>query len=183
MGKSASDKILRERGIPVIDTDVIAREIVKPGMPALRAISDAFGPGVLGADGCLRRDELARLVFDDAKAREKLESILHPVISRSWAEQVEQLRKQSMDCAVVVIPLLFETDAASHFDAVVCVACSTATQRERLLQRGWSAEHLEKRIQAQWPVEKKMSLANYVIWTEGTLEVHAEQLARIFHGC
>ena len=81
--------------------------------------------------------------------------------------------------AVVVIPLLFETNVAAHFDATVCVACSAVTQRERLLARGWTAEQIEQRLQAQWPVEKKMSLVDFVVWTEGALAVHAEQLARI----
>jgi dephospho-CoA kinase len=74
---------------------------------------------------------------------------------------------------------LFETDAASSFDSTICVACSAATQLERLLPRGWSREQIEKRNQAQWPVGRKMELANYVVWTEGSLEMHAEQLRRI----
>jgi dephospho-CoA kinase len=180
MGKSTSEQLLRKRGFALIDTDFIAKQIVEPGRPALRKIVEIFGQGMLGTDGRLRRDELAKLVFEDANALQQLESILHPEIREIWLKQIDEYRNEGKRSVVVVIPLLFETNAAPHFDAVVCVACSAATQRQRLLQRGWSAEHFEKRIRAQWPVEKKMSLADYVIWTEGTVDVHAEQLARIF---
>ena len=81
---------------------------------------------------------------------------------------------------IVVIPLLFETGAASHFQKTVCVACSEKTQLARLRARGWSAREISQRISAQWPVQRKMDLADYVVWTEGLLEAHREQLERIF---
>src|ERR1700745_599585 len=108
MGKSTTEKLLRERGIAVVDTDLIARQIVEPGQPALSEIKTLFGPDILGADGRLRRDELARRVFGDATARKNLESILHPRIRAIWQEQVEAWRKEGRPAGVVVIPLLFE---------------------------------------------------------------------------
>jgi len=75
--------------------------------------------------------------------------------------------------------LLFETGAETELDATICVACSEATQRERLLARNWNSEQIQQRIQAQWPIEKKIAKANCVIWTESTLEVTALQLERI----
>ena len=80
---------------------------------------------------------------------------------------------------MVVIPLLFETRAEAELDATICVACSTATQRERLLARGWPPEHIEQRLQAQWPIEQKMASADYLVWTEAGLDVHAAQIERI----
>ena len=80
---------------------------------------------------------------------------------------------------VVVIPLLFETNAQNELDATICVACSAATQRQRLLARGWSPEQIEQRNRAQWPVEQKIAQADYVIWTEAGLDLHAAQLDRI----
>lgn len=180
MGKSTSDKLLRDRGISVIDTDIIARQLVEPEKPALSEIVDAFGTGMIDGEGRLRREELARLVFEDPGSRQMLEDILHPRIRAVWTAQVEAYRKEGQSCVVVVIPLLFETNAAPSFDAIICVACSATTQFERLLQRGWNPEHVEKRIRAQWPVDKKMNQADYVVWTEGDLEIHAKQLARIF---
>ena len=81
--------------------------------------------------------------------------------------------------AVVVIPLLFETRAETELDATICVACSAATQRQRLLARGWSPEQVEQRRQAQWPIEQKMGRADYLVWTEAGLDVHAAQIERI----
>src|SRR5438876_16279 len=81
--------------------------------------------------------------------------------------------------AVAVVPLLFETDAPRHFDATICVACSARTQRQRLRARGWTDEQIDQRLAAQWPAEQKMALADYVLWTEGGLDVHEAQLQRI----
>ena len=179
MGKSAAAGFLHGRGIPVVDTDELARQLVQPGQSALAEIQSAFGPGIIGADGRLRREELARHVFADEVARKKLETILHPRIRDRWLAQIAAWRTAGSAAAVVVIPLLFETGAESNFDQIICVACSAATQRERLLARGWMAEQISQRIAAQWPVEKKMALAHHVVWTEGDLDVLAAQLARI----
>ena len=180
MGKSAAAQLLRERGRPVVDTDALARQIVEPGQPALQEIRAAFGKEMIGPDGQLRRDELARRVFSDSAARGKLEAILHPRIRALWQDQIETWRAEGKPLAVVVIPLLFETNAGGQFDATVCVACSPATQRRRLGERGWTPEQIEQRAAAQWPVEKKMARADFVVWSEGGLDVLAEQLDRIF---
>ena len=179
MGKSACADLLRARGIPVVDSDDLAREVVEPGQPALAEVQRAFGPGIVSTDGRLDREELARRVFADTAARRQLESILHPRIRQLWLAQIQQWRAAEHPLAVVVIPLLFETHAESDFDATLCVACSAATQRQRLLARHWPPEQMEQRIQAQLPPEKKIELANYVIWTEGALDIHAAQLDRI----
>jgi dephospho-CoA kinase len=81
---------------------------------------------------------------------------------------------------VVVIPLLFETQAESQFDKIICVACSAPAQRQRLLNRGWSLGQIQQRLAAQWPVEQKIARADFVIWTDGSLESHAQQIERIF---
>jgi dephospho-CoA kinase len=179
MGKTAADSLLRQRGIPVVDTDLLARELVEPGQPALAQIQLLFGTEITGSDGRLRRDDLARRVFADASARQKLEDILHPLIRAAWQRQVEIWRSEARPIGVIVIPLLFETNATSHFDATVCVACSAGTQRERLSARGWSPTQIEQRIAAQMPIEKKVATADYVIWTELDLTIHARQLDRI----
>jgi len=179
MGKSTAADLLRQRGFPVVDSDVIAREIVEPGQPALAEIRQLFGREILGDDGRLRRDELAKRVFADASARLKLEEILHPRIRAVWQSQLQSWRAGGRPVAVALIPLLFETDAARYCDATICAACSAKTQRQRLRQRGWNDEQIDQRIAAQWPIEKKMLLADYVVWTEGPLDVHEAQLARI----
>ena len=179
MGKSTTARFLRERGAQIVDTDELARQLVQPGQPALAEIQAVFGKNIIAPNGELRRDELARIVFADAAARKKLEAILHPRIQERWLAQIEIWRRENRALAVVVIPLLFETRAESHFDKIICVACSAATQRDRLLERGWTLEQIEQRIAAQWPVEQKIARADFVVWTEGALDAHAQQLDRI----
>lgn len=179
MGKSACARLLEWRGAAVVDTDELARELVQPGQPALEEIARTFGRDFLDAEGQLRREELARLVFADAGARRQLEDILHPRIRDAWRAQVAAWRAEGRPLGVVVIPLLFETGAEGEFDAVICVACTSETQRQRLRARGWSPEQIEQRIAAQMPIEEKMLRANYVVWTEAGMDVHAQQVYRI----
>lgn len=182
MGKSTVAGFLSEFGVEFIDTDKVARDVVQPGQPALAEIAAAFGSEIIGADGELRREELAQRVFSDTQARARLEEILHPRIRSIWLQRVEEWRRADKGIGVVVIPLLFETKAERHFNSIICIACSPETQRERLAARGWSAAQIHQRLQAQWPVDKKMARSDYVIWTEGNLSVTKEQLARIIGG-
>ena len=179
MGKSTAADILEAWGLPIADTDRIAREIVEPGQPALEEIRAAFGAALLDASGQLRRKELARIVFADPEARRRLEGILHPRIRVEWLQRLEAWRAKGRPVAVVVIPLLFETGAEKEFDVTLCVACSASTQQARLRERGWTDEAIQARIRAQMPVEQKMARADHVIWTEGAMEVHAQQLMRV----
>jgi dephospho-CoA kinase len=179
MGKSACAQLLLARGIPVVDTDELARQIVEPGQPALAEIQKTFGADVIDTDGRLRRGELARLVFANPDARTTLEGVLHPRIRDLWLAQVEAWRKEQRTLGVVVIPLLFETEAERELDCTICVACSSVTQHQRLGARNWSAAQIQQRIQAQWPIDRKIAAADYVIWTEGSLDIHAAQLDHI----
>jgi dephospho-CoA kinase len=176
MGKSAAALILIQRGISVVDTDLLARSIVEPGQPALQDIQRAFGDSVISPEGQLQRGALARIVFSDPAAREKLEAITHPRIRDLWKAQVESWRARRMPSGCVVIPLLFETNAETEFDATICVACSPATQQKRLLARGWTAEQIAQRIAAQFPIETKITKSTFVVWNEGSLEILAAQL-------
>jgi dephospho-CoA kinase len=182
MGKSTAAAMLRQRGIPVVDTDQLARQVVEPGQPALAEVQRAFGPGIVGADGRLRREELARIVFSDATARRQLERILHPRIRELWHGQLAVWRGEHRPVAAVVVPLLFEVQAEAECDATICVACSAASQRERLQARGWTPEQIDQRARAQWTIEKKMLHADFVVWTEGDVALATEQLDRILAG-
>jgi dephospho-CoA kinase len=179
MGKSAAARLLQQHGVALVDTDELARRIVEPGQPALEEVKNAFGSEVLDHQGKLQRDVVARLVFSDSHARKQLEAILHPKIQELWQAEVERWRQAGLDLGVVVIPLLYETNAQELLDNVICVACSAITQRERLRERGWSAREIDQRIAAQWPTEKKIAAADFVIWTEGGMDVHQEQLQSV----
>ncbi len=181
MGKSTAARLLVERGVAVVDTDILARQLVEPGQPALAEIKNLFGPEIISADGQLRRDELARKVFSDPASLQQLENILHPRIRESWENEVTKWRAKGRACGAVIIPLLFETKAETEFDAVICIACSSDQQRQRLRERGWSDEQINQRLASQWPIEKKIAQSNFVIWTNTTIEVHAAQLDRILN--
>lgn len=179
MGKSTAQTFLTERGVRVIDTDQLARILVERGQPANEEIRTEFGDELFCQNGELRRGALAAVVFADIDARRRLEQILHPRIRDRWMSDVEDWSREGVESGAVIIPLLFETEAASAFDATVCVACSAAAQRKRLLARGWSEDEIRQRIAAQWPVENKIVASDYVVWTDGDLESHAEQWSRI----
>jgi dephospho-CoA kinase len=179
MGKSTAANFFCEQNVKVVDTDILARELVQPGQPALEEISELFGKNILAPDGGLRRSEMARIVFSDASAREKLETILHPRIRRLWREKIEIWRRENCWLAIVVIPLLFETRAEIEFDKIICVACAPAVQHQRLSARSWNAVHIEQRIAAQMPVTEKIARSHFVIWTDGALGLHQRQIQRL----
>jgi dephospho-CoA kinase len=198
MGKSTAATLLAQRGVTIVDTDLLARQLVERGQPALDEIRHAFGADVMAPDGSLRRDQLARRVFSDPLARKTLEDILHPRIRRLWQSQLTEWRAGAGGMAraandpdrptsqhastrffCVVIPLLFETQADREVDATLCVACSSATQHQRLSSRGWNAEQINQRIKSQLPIEEKMARADYVVWNEGTLTALGAQLDRV----
>lgn len=179
MGKSTAESLLVERGLPVIDTDHLARVVVEPGQPALAEIRAQFGEEFVNPEGNLRRDALAKLVFADSERRQQLESILHPRIRSLWMDGIDEWRLAGVALGAVVIPLLYETDAAPSFDATVCVACSAQLQQERLRARDWDDEEVQHRIAAQWPVDEKLAAADYVVWTDGDLMAHGAQWERV----
>lgn len=179
MGKSTVAGLVEKLGIEVVDTDHLARVVVQPGQSALNEIQTLFGPGVIGPDGALRREELARRVFASEVSRKQLEAILHPKIRAIWRGKVTEWRDSGDKSGAVVIPLLFETRSEKQFDFVICVACTKETQQQRLLSRRMTPEQIAQRIKAQWPIEKKMEAADYVIWDEGDLSVVEEQLEKI----
>ena len=179
MGKSTAAGFFLERGACLVDTDFLARQLVRPGQPALAEICVEFGNEILAPDGSLDRGRLADIVFHDKTAREKLEGILHPRIRGAWLKQVEIWRGENRPLAIVVIPLLFETRAEPLFDRIICVACTPETQLVRLLKRGWTREEIARRIDAQMPVEQKIARSDFLIWSEGALDVHQSQVVAV----
>lgn len=168
-GKSTVAALLRELGAVVVDSDVLAREVVEPGTPGLVAVVEAFGPEVLTADGALDRAALGGVVFGDEAARRRLEAILHPLIRARAAE----LEAASPEGTVVVhdIPLLVETGQADRFDAVLVVDVPVETQVERMVRdRGMSREDALARVAAQADREQRLAAATHVVDNTGTRE-------------
>ncbi|MCX7868265.1 dephospho-CoA kinase [Limisphaera sp. VF-2] len=179
MGKSTVAGMFAARGLPVVDTDQLARQVVEPGQPAWEEILQTFGRDIAHPDGRLNRSELARRVFRNPEARRRLEAITHPRIRERWHQQMAAWEAAGVARAMVVIPLLYEVGAEAELDRVVCVACQKDTQWERLRARGWSEEEIQLRLAAQWPVEEKMARAHHVIWTEGSLSATEAQVEHL----
>ena len=176
MGKSTAARLLKKAGLPVVDSDDLAREAVQPGTEGLAEIADEFGETFLKPDGSLDRDKMASTVFQDQAARKQLELIIHPRVRAVWENRIEQWREQKRPVGVVVIPLLFEVGVQDSFDAVLCVASTASTQRSRLRGRNWSDAQIAARIAAQMDIAQKMDLADHVLWNEGTPDQLGEQL-------
>lgn len=180
MGKTAVSDFLQLRGEPIIDTDVLARELVAAGQPALGEISRDFGTAMLRANGTLDRKALAEVVFADPGKRKVLEGILHPRIRDAWKSWLRDRASENVRRSIVVIPLLFETAAEKELDLTICVASSLETQRDRLRARGWSEDEITRRTQAQMDIRQKMDLANRVVWNDSSLDVCHAQVDRMF---
>ena len=179
MGKSTVAKLIEEMGVPVVDSDLLARKVVEPGEYALTEITAQFGDEYLDAEGGLDREKMARLVFEFESERLRLEAIIHPRVREEWQDQMVDWRVQEIPAGVVVIPLLYEVGVGDEFDGVLCVACTANTQRERLRERGWDDGQIAGRIGAQMDIAEKMELADHVLWNEGDPGLLRDQITRI----
>jgi len=186
-GKSTVGKIFRELGAMVVDADEVAREIVERGSEGLAEIVSAFGAEVLSTDGMLDRKKLGAIVFDDSAARKRLEGITHPRIFARSMQLMAAAASRGEKLAIYEAALLVENGSYKMLQALVVVAASEATQVARVAARdGIDEVGARARMAAQMPLEKKIAVADYVIWNDGdrealrarTHEVHAALLAR-----
>ena len=178
-GKSFVLRHLARCGVPTLDTDVAARDAVRPGESALAAVVARFGPGVLRADGTLDRAGLGHLVFADAAARRDLEAILHPVIWRAVFEWLTGLQATG----VVAVPLLFETGQQQQFDRVLLTDCPEDLEVERVMARdGLDEVAVRARVAAQMPAAERRKLADAVVDTSGSEEDTVRRLEMIWSG-
>lgn len=178
-GKTTVANLFAARGITVIDTDEIAREVMQPGQPALEQVVQAFGAVILDVDGGLDRRRMREIVFRDPAQRRRLESILHPLI---LTEMTRRSARAGGPYQIVVIPLLVEGALTDYVDRVLVVDCSPEIQLQRLRTR--DAESLEQAramIAAQATREKRLAAGDDVVVNDGTLtelESQVEQLHR-----
>ena len=182
-GKSLIADMFAARGVPVVDTDVIAREVVQPGEPALREIEREFGPDVVSPDGRLDRRRLREIVFANESKREALEAILHPRIRDA---AVRQSSVAGGEYQVIVVPLLVESPMRHWMDRILVVDCSEETQLQRLLERdAESREQARRMIAAQASREERLAIADDVVGNDGTkagAEEQVEKLHRLYLG-
>lgn len=176
-GKSMVADIFADKGVPVIDTDVIAREVVEPGQPALQEIEGAFGSQVLADDGRLDRRRLREIVFADDGKRKQLETILHPRIRDAAIRQSEIA---GGDYQLIVVPLLVESPMKAMMDRIVVVDCSEETQLARLTERDAESELQARRmIAAQSSRHDRLAIADDVVDNDGSRDETAAQVDKL----
>lgn len=170
-GKSHVRARFESLGIPTVDADMLARDAVAPGTAGLAAVVRRFGGEVCDADGTLNRRKVGGIVFHDPEARRDLEEIVHPYVREMTERWFASLDPERVPFAVADIPLLFEGQREGDFDTVIVTACEPAAQLRRLMERDLLTEaEARQRIAAQWPLEKKIANADYVIRTDGTFD-------------
>lgn len=181
-GKSTVAHRLAEHGAIVIDADIVAREVVAPGTPALTAIAAEFGTDILDARGALDRAKLGSLVFDDAQKLERLNAIVHPAVKLRTAELLEIAKAQNPDAVIVYdVPLLVEADVSHNYDQIVVTSAPEETRVHRMMAlRGMSEEAALARLKAQASEAKRLAIADVVIDTGGELEHTLDQVDELW---
>ncbi len=171
-GKSTVATRLAEHGVPVVDADQVAREIVEPGEQALDDLVAHFGERILDADGRLDRAGLAKLAFVDEEQRAALNAITHPRIAERIDSRLQQLEDEGVEIAVLDHPLLLEGDPTGQVDTIVVVLAPEDVRVRRLVeQRGLDEDDVRARMRAQVSDEVRRNVADHVIDNDGDLEV------------
>jgi dephospho-CoA kinase len=173
-GKSAVAELLAAHGAVVVDADRVAREVVAPGTPGLAAVAEAFGPGVLAADGSLDRPALGAIVFTDPEARRRLEAITHPLIGAETLRRIER----AGDAPVIVhdVPLLVEAGLTQGYDDIVVVEAPREVRLERLAGRGVARADAEARMASQATDAQRRAVATVVVDNAGDREALRRQV-------
>lgn len=180
-GKSTIANLFDQKGVPVVDADLISREIVKPQMKAYQKIVTQFGQAVLSSDQTIDRKKLGKMIFNDPEKRAQLNQITHPIIIEQIIEQRDQLIKEDHPLIVLDIPLLFELNLKQLSEKILVVYTSGETQLERLkLRDQLSEEAALQRINSQIAIGKKKEEADFVIDNNGSLKETKDQFLEIF---
>jgi dephospho-CoA kinase len=172
-GKSTVAARFAERGYRRLDADQVVRDELLPDPAVVQAIGERLGPAVLAADGSVRRDKVAEVVFNDPAALAWLEALLHPRLLARWREI---FARNEGAAYIVEVPLLFEKGLENWFDFIICVTTDSVSQLRRLEQRGLPPELARQRIAQQLPLARKCELADFVLLNDGTPGFLREQV-------
>lgn len=179
-GKSTVSAFLKSYGLPIIDADILARQVVEPGTPALAQIVKTFGPSILSeSDGTLDRKKLGSIIFNDADKRKALNGIVHPAVRKAMVWGIVRCWMRGEKLCVVDVPLLIESGLWRFVGMTVVVSCDEQTQLARLMKRDGST-HAEasSRLNSQLPIPKKLAYADHVIDNSGTPELLTANVER-----
>lgn len=170
-GKSTVAEMLTAHGVTIIDSDSLARAAVAPGTAGLEAVAERFGPSIMRSDGSLDRAALRKLVFRDPVAREALNAIVHPIVAKLREAEVAAARKRGDRLVISDIPLLFEVGLEYAFDGVILVDAPEAVRIDRMVAtRGLSHKDALAMARAQWPSQRKRTMARWIIDNDGSIE-------------
>ena len=180
-GKSTVSGMFRELGVPVIDADMIAREVVAPGSRALEAIVDAFGEEILTEEKSLNRARLGEIVFSDPTKKKVLEGILHPEIIAEQDRRLKDLEREGRTpVAIVDAAVMIESGSWKRFDSLVVVDCEESQQISRLrLRNGMNEDEAVRRVDAQMPLSEKVKYADHVIDNRGSIDDTRKQVEEL----
>lgn len=181
VGKSFVTSVFQELGAHVLDADQTAREVVMPGTPGLKAVTQAFEEDILNPDGTLNRKQLGAVVFRDEEKRQRLNHILHPfIIARQDQILNEWEAKDPQGIGIVDAALMIESGGYRRFDKLIVVHCRPDVQLERLMLRDkLSRDEAQRRIDSQMPQEEKQKFADYLIDTSDGFELTREQAVKV----
>ena len=181
-GKSTVARLCEQRGFRRLDSDALVRERIHTAPEVITALRERYGPGAVGPDGEVNRAALADRVFSDDTERQWLEQLIHPRVFALWREAFATAPNARW---VVEVPLLFEQALENWFDFTVCVACAPERQLARLEQRGLPRVLAVQRISKQLPLARKIELADFVLWNDGSpefLEAEVDRLVQALAG-
>jgi len=180
-GKSTVSALFRDWGTPVIDADVLVRDLQRPGEPVYRAIVAEFGAEILDATGAIDRGRLRRRILRDAAARRRLESLVHPAVERRRRELLAAARDRGERLVVVEIPLLFEAADPDAYHGVIVVDAPLAERRRRLIEdRGLTPREADLLIAAQLPAEVKRARATWTIDNDADRATLADRARKVW---
>ena len=183
VGKSFVASVFAELGCHVLDADQTAREVVMPGTPGLKALTEAFGEEILSPDGTLNRKQLGAVVFNDESQRQRLNYVLHPFIIARQDEILKAWEAEDPDgIGIVDAALMIESGGYKRFDKLIVVHCRPEVQLERLMLRDkLSQEEALRRINSQMPQEEKQKFADYLIDTSDGFELTRARSVEIYN--
>lgn len=180
-GKSTVADFFKKRGVPVIEADLISREICQKGEEGWKRIKEVFGESVFEPDGTLNRQKLGELVFSDAKKRKLLETLTHPLIMESVRRKIRAYFDEGQPLVLVEAALLFEAGYEKEFHGMIVVTCKSEQQIKRLCDRsGMSKDKALQMIGSQMPLSEKVKRATFVIDNSGTLEETEKSAQEVF---
>lgn len=181
-GKSTVANMLKEYGFPIVDADLVARQVVEPGSETLQKIADVFGPEVITPEGTMDRAKVGSIIFHDESKRKVLNDIIHPAIRAEMLRQRDEHVANGAKTVIMDIPLLFESKLQHYVEKILVVSVNEETQLKRLIERNQlNEEDAKARISSQLPLSIKEQGADAVINNNGSIEETRQQLEDILN--